>query len=145
MLYRSQVSLSNLTTDGTSYSFLSPTVGNDNPMLGNNTNVPSTRPSTASVFLPPTLFTSINKTDVGIFFSIYHTASFFPIANSSNTTIASIVLGATVVAGSDVSFRNLSTPAQFVFTISSNVRSSQCVLLYGHKQNVSLTGKLFQI
>ncbi|KAL5487029.1 hypothetical protein EMCRGX_G019584 [Ephydatia muelleri] len=121
-----KVLLANLTTDGKSYTFSSPTVENGNQIRGNSTTTPSVPTSTASVFLPLALFKSINRTDVGIFFSIYRTASFFPIANSSNTSIiASIILGASIVAGSGVSFRNLSEPAQFMFVISSNLNYSR--------------------
>ena len=108
--------------DGRSYTFSPPTVENDNQTSENST---TTLTSCASVFLPPALFKSINKTDVGIVFSVYRTASFFPIANASNTTIiASIILGASVVSGSGVSFQNLSVPVQFIFIISSKVWSS---------------------
>ena len=89
------------------------------------------------MFLPPALFKSINRTDVGIFFSIYRTASFFPIANSSNTSIiASIILGASIVAGSGVSFTNLSEPAQFMFVISSNVWVVQYLKFHAVKQKL---------
>ena len=111
--------------DGKSYTFSPPTVENDNQTLENRTTTPSAPTSSASVFLPPALFKSINQTDVGIVFSIYRTASFFPIANVSNTTIiASIILGASVVSGNDVSFQNLSAPVQFIFITSSKVWSS---------------------
>ena len=111
--------------DGRSYTFSPPTVENDNQTLENTTTKPSSPTPSASVFLPPALFKSINQTDVGIVFSIYRTASFFPIANVSNTTIiASIILGASVVSGSGVSFQNLSVPVQFIFIISSKVWSS---------------------
>ena len=108
--------------DGKSYTFSPPTVENDNQTLENRTTTPSAPTSSASVFLPPALFKSINQTDVGIVFSIYRTASFFPIANVSNTTIiASIILGASIVSGNDVSFQNLSAPVQFIFITSSKV------------------------
>ena len=111
--------------DGRNYTFSMPTVEDQNQTLENGTTKPSAPTSSASVFLPPALFKSINKTDVGIVFSVYHTASFFPIANVSNTTkIASIILGASVVSGNDVPFENLSAPVQFIFIISSKVWSS---------------------
>ena len=109
--------------DGRSYTFSTPTLENLNQTLENTTTKPSSPTPSASVFLPPALFKSINQTDVGIVFSVYRTASFFPIANASNTTIiASIILGASIVSGNDVSFQNLSAPVQFIFIISSNVR-----------------------
>ncbi|KAL5497494.1 hypothetical protein EMCRGX_G013970 [Ephydatia muelleri] len=109
-----------------SYTFAPPTVENDNQTSENRTTTPSAPTSSASVFLPPALFKSINQTDVGIVFSIYRTASFFPIANASNTTIiASIILGASVVSGNDVSFQNLSAPVQFIFIISSKYNYSR--------------------
>ena len=95
---------------------------------GNSSNISTTLGSpmtTASVILPPSLFQSItaNNSDIGIFFTIYKTASLFPLANSSNLTmIASLVIGASVVAGGvSTIFSNLVVPVQLVFTIPSNV------------------------
>ena len=84
---------------------------------------------TASVFLPPSLFSLINGKNVGFFFSAYTTALFFPLANTSNTTfIASLVLGAIVVAEdyggkkSTPVFTNLTDPIHLTFTVPTYVR-----------------------
>eukprot|EP00731_Ephydatia_muelleri_P009408 Em0004g1746a len=125
-LVAQKIPLANLTMDGRSYTFSTPTLENLNQTLENTTTKPSSPTPSASVFLPPALFKSINQTDVGIVFSVYRTASFFPIANASNTTIiASIILGASIVSGNDVSFQNLSAPVQFIFIISSNYNFSR--------------------
>ena len=99
-------------------------------MLIKGKNSSSSVTPTASVLLPPSLFSSINGSYVGIFFSAYTAASFFPLANTSNTTfIASFVLGATVVAEgyagkkSTAVFTNLTDPIQLAFTTPAYVRA----------------------
>ena len=78
-----QISLEKLTTEGKKFS----TEGYEQIQGGTtNTSTDPNRPKlTASVALPPSLFDSIkatsNLTNVGIFFSIYKTASLFPLAN----------------------------------------------------------------
>ena len=76
---------------------------------------------TASVELPPTLFSSIssNLTDVGIFFTVYKTASLFPIADSSgDIKVSPLVIGVTV-AGQQI--RNLTNPVVLNFSIPITV------------------------
>ena len=91
--------------------------------MTNTTTTPASPKLTASVVLPPSLFDSIeydyNLTDVGIFFSIYKTASFFPLANVSNSTIvAPLVVGVTVVPGIT---HNLTDQIVLIFTIPNKV------------------------
>ena len=79
----------------------------------------STSPKlTASVELPPSLFSSIssNLTDVGIFFTVYKTAALFPIANSpGGSKVSPLVVGVTVAAGQEI--RNLTEPIVLNFSI----------------------------
>ena len=112
-----QLPLENLAIEGKNYS----TEGGGG--MANTTTTPASPKLTASVVLPPSLFDSIadnsNLTDVGIFFSIYKTASFFPLANVSNSTIvAPLVVGVTVVPG--IAY-NLTDPIVLIFTIPNKV------------------------
>ena len=80
-------------------------------------------PLTASVHLPPSLFKSIptNMTNIGIFFSIYKTASLFPLDNSSSSTkVSPLIVGVTVVG---FQITNITDPVVLNFTIPNEVRS----------------------
>ena len=137
-----QLPLANLTIEGKTYS----TVGNTQTSGGStNTTVPPPM-LTASVVLPPSMFSSIatnsNITDVGIFVTTYTTASFFPLTNTSNNiTVTPLVFGITVVG---VMTNNLTDPVVLNFTIPNAVREINYhdgtqlddVLLYG-AQNYS--------
>ena len=121
LLSNVQLPLKNLTIEGKTFS----TKGYTQTPGGmtNTTDAPGVPKLSASVFLPPSLFTSIvanlNTTDVGIFFSIYKTASFFPLRNPSNSTIVvPLVIGVTVV---DVMTNNLTNPIQLMLTIPNKV------------------------
>ena len=88
----------------------------------NSSNVPPMSKLTASVELPPSLFSSIssNLTDVGIFFTVYKTASLFPIADSSGAVeVSPLVIGVTVAIRQQI--RNLTDPVVLNFFIPTTV------------------------
>ena len=78
---------------------------------------------TASVELPPSLFHSISSNltaDVGIFFTVYRTASLFPISESSGVIMVSpLVIGVTVAMGQQI--RNLNDPVVLNFSLPNTV------------------------
>ena len=98
----------------------------------------------ASVQLPPSLFSSIssNLTDVGIFFTVYKTASLFPLVHSSRVVEASpLVIGVTVATGQKI--KNLIHPVVFNFSIPITVgclsiqwQNIELLFLLGTKQCV---------
>ena len=76
----------------------------------------------ASVELPPSLFSSIssNITDVGIFFTVYKTASLFPIVDSSGgVEVSPLVIGVTVATEEQIT--NLTDPVVLNFSIPITV------------------------
>ena len=123
-----QLPLENLTFEGKTFSTEGVTqtpggITNATAALG----VPTL---SASVVLSSSLFSSIaanpNTTDVGIFFSIYKTASFFPLTNVSNSTIvAPLVIGVTVVG---VMTNNLTDPIVLSFTIPNKVKDTRVIM-----------------
>ena len=123
LLSNIQLSLENVTMEGKFFS----TEGDTQTPGGttSTTDVPGVLKLSASVSLPPSLFTSIaanviNRTNIGIFFSIYKTASFFPLRNSSNSSIVvTLVIGVTVVG---VMINNLTDPIVLSFTIPNKVK-----------------------
>ena len=123
LLSNIQLSLENVTIEGKFFS----TVGNTQTQGGmtSATAVPGVPKLSASVYLTPSLFSSkaanlINRTNIGIFFSIYKTASFFPLRNPSNSTIVvPLVIGITVVG---VMINNLTDPIVLSFTIPNKVK-----------------------
>ena len=120
-LFIHQLNLEKLTTTGKVFS----TQDNNQVIFGKNNSMNDTSQlkSTASVIIPPSLFTfigaTLNLSDVGIFFTIYTTASLFQIANVSNTTtVVPLIIGATVVG---VKVENLTEPVKLNFTVPNNV------------------------
>ena len=116
-----QLPLANLTIKGKTYS----TVDNTQTQ-GGSTNTTLPPMLTASVVLPPSMFSSIAVansnilTNIGIFFSTYKTASLFPLTNASNNiTVIPHVIGVTIVAGMT---NNLTDPIVISFTIPNMVR-----------------------
>ena len=115
-----QLPIANLTIEGKTYSTV-----DDTQTSGGSTNTTVPPPTlTASVALPPSMFSSIatnsNITDVGIFVTTYNTASFFPLTNTSkNITITPLVFGITVVGAMT---NNLTNPVVLNFTITNAVR-----------------------
>ena len=103
---------------------------NSNQTSDYSSNVPtmSSLPKlTASVELPRSLFSSIssNLTDVGIFFTVYKTASLFPIAGSSGVVkVSPLVIGVTVATRQQIS--NLTDPVVLNFSIPTTV---SCMVL----------------
>ena len=87
---------------------------------GSSTSLPSGQ--AASVALPPSLFSQVADTSVGIGFTFYETAALFPLPDDSpdNLTIASAVIGA-LVAGQ--SFSNLTDPAIIFLQLTGQVRT----------------------
>ena len=124
MIFQSgiQISLEKLTTEGKKFS-----TECDEQTQERTTNT-STDPSRLTlhtlVALSPSLFNSIkataNLTYVGLFFSIYKTASFFPLANHvlNDITVVPLVIGVTVVGGMT---NNLTDPVVLNFTIPNKV------------------------
>ncbi|KAL5476198.1 hypothetical protein EMCRGX_G026114 [Ephydatia muelleri] len=123
------ISLETLSTEGKNYS-----TEDEKHTQGGITNT-STDPNflklTASVALPASLFSSIkansNVTYIGIFISIYTTASFFPLANHvfNDIIVAPLVIGVTVVGGMT---NNLTDPVVLIFTIpNKNYSNYSCV------------------
>ena len=111
-----QLPLENLTIEGKTFSTESYTQ--------TTAAAPGVPKVSASVFLPPSLFTSIaanlNNTDAGVFLSIYKTASFFPLRNPSNSTIVvTLVIGVTVVG---VMINNLTDSIVLNFIIPNKVK-----------------------
>ena len=123
LLSNVQLPLENLTIEGKNFS----TQGDTQTPGGmtNTTAAPGVPKLSASVFLPPSLFSSIaanltNRTNIGIVFSIYKTASFFPLRNPSNSTIVvPLVIGVTVVGEM---INNLTDPIVLSFTIPNKVK-----------------------
>ena len=122
-----QLPLESLTIGGKTFS----TEGNTQTPGGitNTTAAPGVPKLSASVFLPPSLFSSIaanlNTTDIGLFFSIYKTASFFPLRNPSNSTIVvPLVIGVTVVG---VTINNLTDPIVLSFTLPNKVNDNMVI------------------
>ena len=65
--------------------------------------------------LPPSLFETLSDDEIGLFFLLYESAAFFPVAGVSNTNgittvIGSPVIAATVVSEEQTSFPDLSEP-----------------------------------
>ena len=126
-----QISLEALTTEGKNFS-----TEDEKQTQGGTTNT-STDSSplklTASVALPSSLFNSIkatsNLTYVGIFFSIYKTASLFPLANHvlNGITVVPLVIGVTVVG---VMTNNLTDPVVLNFTIPNKVSTFIIIIAY---------------
>ena len=77
----------------------------------------------ASVLLPGSLFKTLTANinsvaNIGIFFSIYNTASLLPLASAPNsTTVAPLVVGVTVVG---INTSVLVDPIQLNFSIPNN-------------------------
>ena len=129
LLSKFQFPLQNLTIEGKTFS----TEGYTQTPGGmtNTTAAPGVPKLSASVSLPPSLFTSIaanlKNTDVGVFFSIYKTASFFPLRNPSNFTIVvPLVIGVTVVG---VMINNLTDPIVLNFTIPNKVKGTRVIMI----------------
>ena len=80
---------------------------------------------TAAVFLPPSLFQSID-TSVGIVFAVYNTGALFPITNATQqdqgknasitTVVGSPVLAVTI--GSGLNFNNLTEPVRILLRLN---------------------------
>lgn len=117
-----QLQLASLTTTGKAYSMEE----NNQVLVGKNNTMNDTGQLklAASVVLPPSLFTYIaanmNATEIGIFFSIYKTASLLQISNVSNTTTAVVplIIGATVVGVKTDTIRD---PVRLNFTLPNKV------------------------
>ena len=88
---------------------------------------------TAAAFLPPSLFQSIPRLDVGIFFAVYDVGVLFPIMNSTQidqtnnasitTVVGSSILAATV--GPGLSFSGLEEPVSILLRLNEvSYRSS---------------------
>ena len=81
----------------------------------------------AAAFLPPMLFeelqifTDIDENEVGVFFSLYETATLFPIADVPDTVteVGSPIVGASVVA-MDVQQTFTDLPEPVVITVRLN-------------------------
>eukprot|EP00731_Ephydatia_muelleri_P003801 Em0001g3801a len=117
-----KVSLVTLVNSGKSFS-----TEKSDQISANSSSVPtmsSLSELRASVELPPSLFSSIssNLTVVGIFFTVYKTASLFPIVDSSGgVEVSPLVIGVTVATEEQIT--NLTDPVVLNFSIPITAQS----------------------
>ena len=81
-----------------------------------------------SIALPPSLFNNLITRDVGVFFTHYATAVFFPLAEGirEDIVIGTSVIGASVA---NVTVRNLENNITVVFQLQNTVSAVACVYL----------------
>ena len=106
------------------------------PISENSSSVP-----TASVELPPSLFGLLPSilTDVGIFFTVYKSASLFPIVDStSSAEVSPLVIGITVATGQQI--RNLTDPIVLNFSMPNKVGCYSFICI--HWQRIELLSLL---
>ena len=146
LLFNVQLPLQNLTIEGKNFSTQG---GTQTPGgMTNTTAAPGVPKLSASVFLPPSLFISIaanltNRTNIGIFFSIYKTASFFPLRNPSNSTIvAPLVIGVTVVGEM---INNLTDPIVLNFTIPNKINDTRVIMIAHYVMLYHMVHRTIQI
>ena len=91
-------------------------------ITGDFLNVTLTSEEIGLALLPASLFENLNDTMLGLFFSVYESASFFPVAGVPNTTrIGSPVVAATVVTTEQTSFPDLREPVIIVVRLNPGV------------------------
>ena len=105
--------LTNLQSDGTTFAAPQQSVPED---------------QSPSIALPPSLFNNLITRDVGVFFTHYSTAVFFPLAEG---TREDIVIGTSVIGASvaNVTVRNLENNITVVFQLQNTVSTVACVYL----------------
>ena len=79
------------------------------------------------ILLPASLFEPLTDNITGLLFLLYENASPFPVAGVSNDTrIGSPVIAATVVAGEQISFRDLEEPVRIVLRLNPVLEGVSC-------------------
>ena len=111
-----QVPLANLQSDGTT--FAAPREPQQN----------ISDDQSPSIALPPSLFMNLITRDVGVFFTHYTTAVFFPLAKGtqSDIRIGTSVIGASVA---NITVRNLENNITVVFQLQDTVSTIACVYI----------------
>ena len=87
-----------------------------------------TEDQSPSIALPPSLFINLTRPMIGVFFTHYATAVFFPLAEG---TREDIVIGTSVIGASvaNVTVRNLENNITVVFQLRNTVSTSQCMCI----------------
>ena len=85
-----------------------------------------TEDQSPSIALPPSLFINLTRPMIGVFFTHYATAVFFPLAEG---TREDIVIGTSVIGASvaNVTVRNLENNITVVFQLRNTVSTVACV------------------
>ena len=87
-----------------------------------------TEDQSPSIALPPSLFINVTRPMIGVFFTHYATAVFFPLAEGTreDIRIGTSVIGASVA---NVTVRNLENNITVVFQLQNTVSTVACVYL----------------
>ena len=85
-----------------------------------------TEDQSPSIALPPSLFINLTRPMIGVFFTHYATAVFFPLAEG---TREDIVIGTSVIGASvaNITVRNLENNITVVFQLRNTVSTVACV------------------